>query len=339
MRKEIMGLTALLCCGLLGGTVVQAAEAAGKHRVKKGETLWEISGTHLQDPHAWPKVWKANPAIKNPHRIAPGQVVTLPGKAKAKTKTVAAVAPAPPPPAMPAIERTGPPLALTVVREESVKAKSADEITTVHHRRGIGQVTGELPEAGKVLVTQTGWSGGTTASTIFVQAVDAKPGAIYGVYRDLGKVKHPSFFKGSPGRLLAEIGVIEIVALEGERQLARVTKSYDVVQQGDLLGPLPEPLPLLTLRNHSAAVATTVVAVEFNRLIAAPKDVVYLDAGAEQGLVPGDRLRVSGVENGNGRRQSAFVAVLAVTPTTAAALVLPESDHQVSIGDRVGPAL
>lgn len=340
MRKKIVGLAAALCCGLLCRAVPLAAEDAAKLRVKKGDTLWEISGSHLKDPHAWPKVWKVNPAIKNPHRITPGQVVKLPVKAKAKATPVIATATAPPPAAMPAIERTGPPLALTVIKDEPVKTRSAAEkAMTIRHTRGVGQVTRELPDEGKVLVTQTGWSGDTTAGTIFVRAAGARVGAVYGVYRDLGKVRHPAFFKGSPGRLLAEIGVVEIVALESERQLAKITKSYDAVQQGDLLGPPPAPLAVLTMKNHAAAVEATVVAVEFNRLIAAPQDIVYLDAGAGQGLAPGDRLRVSGKENGNGRRQSAFVAVLTVTPTTAAALVLPESDHQVSTGDMVGPAL
>lgn len=340
MRKTHVALAVLVCCGVLSGAVAMAG-AGGEatstsHKVKKGETLWGISGTHLQDPKAWPKVWKQNPKIKNPNRITPGQVVRLPGKAKAKATAAAA----PPQSVIPAIERPGPPLALTVIREQPLKAKAAAEgAVVIQHTRSVGQVTDQLPRDGKVLATQAGWSGDTTGGTIFIQAADAKVGAVYGVYRDFGRVSHPGTFRLSPGRLVAEIGTVEVVALQGERQLAKITKSYDVVQHGDLLGPVPESLPPLTLKNRAESLAATVVAAEFNRLFAAQKDIVYLDAGSAQGLAPGDRLRVSGKENGNGRRQSAFVAVLAVTPTTAAALVLPESDHQVNIGDAVGPAL
>lgn len=342
MRKKHVALAALVCCGLLSGAVAMAG-AGGEatttpHKVKKGDTLWDISGTHLKDPKAWPRVWKANPGIKNPDRIKPGQVVQVPGKAKGEARAVAAQAPLPPPTPMPAFERSGPPLALTVLRDEPVKTRSAaEEAKILRHTRGVGAVTGELPEAGKVLGTEAGWGSDAVGGTIFIQAADARVGTVYGVYRDLGKVKHPGTFKGSPGRLLAEIGTLEVVSLQGERQLARIIKSYDAVQQGDLLGPLPVPVPELTLKDRLDPLEATVVAVEFQRMIGAPRDVVYLDAGSEQGVARGDRLRISGEENGNGRRHSAFLAVLAVTPTTAAALVLPESDHQVLVGDGVGP--
>lgn len=52
--------------------------APDSYTVKRGDTLWGISGMYLQRPWRWPALWGMNlESIRNPHLIYPGQVLYL----------------------------------------------------------------------------------------------------------------------------------------------------------------------------------------------------------------------------------------------------------------------
>ena len=51
--------------------------APSKYVVKKGDTLWDISGIFLKEPWLWPKLWRLNPSVENPHLIYPGDELRL----------------------------------------------------------------------------------------------------------------------------------------------------------------------------------------------------------------------------------------------------------------------
>lgn len=53
------------------------ADAPNRYTVKKGDTLWDISGRYLNSPWRWKDIWATNKQIKNPHLIYPGDILIM----------------------------------------------------------------------------------------------------------------------------------------------------------------------------------------------------------------------------------------------------------------------
>ncbi len=79
MLKRLLAVFTATFIALAG--IAFAAELRQDHpstyTVRKGDTLWDISAKFLKKPWLWPEIWQANPQVKNPHRIYPGDVLSL----------------------------------------------------------------------------------------------------------------------------------------------------------------------------------------------------------------------------------------------------------------------
>lgn len=315
-------------------------EYACIHEVVRGDTLWHISGRYLGEPTLWPRLWHQNPEIENPHLIFPEQRLRVPCEEKSAMVEEPA-APAPPEtssrvtmlpessaPAMPDLgELSGPaggpnPVLANTGNTTLARAQAVPE--------GIGTLVKKPEFSGRVIGQTEGWSMTGDNEMVLVDIPGAEKGQRYGIYRDLGVIRHPDNYLRNLGHMVVEVGVLEIVSTESRSQTAHIVSAYQEVCRNDAIGPVPQQqvVPLDKESRMARGLTGTVVAIHNLSEIATGNDLVYVDLGGQDGVEPGDLLYLS-----KAMSPESAVRVVTVTENTATAMVLPTTARFVAAGD------
>ncbi len=322
-----------LCLVVLAGSVISAGYVhsqelkSGEYIVKKSDTLWGISGSKLQDPFLWPKLWNLNPHIKNPNRIYPGDKITMPS---GQEPAAATASPA-------SAEKTKD--AAIKIKPKQVQGLSAaqnEEHPTVHKGYIINQqlllssgwISDEVKGVGEIFASpmQKGISG--KGDSVYLKLNQGETSQRFIVIRDYGLVRHPKTDK-IMGHLIRVTGILAIKGMENNHPKAEILASFEDIQTGDALLPYKETVPPVTTDIiKTPDVAGYIVHSSVGALSSAKGDVVFLDRGLNDGLQPGDVFAV--FSDKPVEREIGTIQIVALQPATSSAVILSSTEDVVT---------
>ena len=332
----------------------------GVYLVKDHDTLWAIASRFLDNPRLWPKVWKQNPFIGNPDLIFPGDPLIIPGL----TGPPKAVAEAPPvpeewvePPPAPGPE-VGLPLEEEVIPLEGaprvVELQEPGEAITLSERaalqiipRGELECTGfvaekqEIHTVGRIIRSEEEFDiRFSWGDQIFVDLGERKvqKGDRFQIIRPTRKVRHPVTGRRVGIKVLT-LGTVEIVDNAGPAPRARIVYSCEDIARGDALveaTPLEVPLAGMS-RPTNLSRGGYIVASKSGGDSLGQGDIVYVDVGQAEQIVPGDEFAIykqSGRRTSLAEIKRGELVVVRTTAKSAAALIT-RSDLILREGERI----
>jgi hypothetical protein len=260
------------------------------YTVRHGDTLWGLCGRFFDNPWAWPKVWSYNPQLQNPHWIYPGDQLRL-ASGEGPTPDTRATLPGGVVSSRGGfVDRRG------TVPEDTVFLRDVGYIDDPE-RDTWGELVGARED--QMLLSQ-----GNHAYLSIRPGFDVQPGqelTLYGSGRPVDKVPGA---RQPPGQIVPIKGSIRIDQWNDRTRIARgeITESLDVIERGTKVGPITRRLNVVAPRPSQVDLVATVLTSLYPHVYLGSNQVVFIDRGSEDGLLPGNRLFV--VKKGDAWRQS-----------------------------------
>jgi hypothetical protein len=343
----------LVLLGVLSlGTVIPASAAGPDYNVARGDTLWDLSGRFWSEPASWPELWALNPQFRNPHIIYPGdpiflqrdhaqmgpvaedRVIRLPlerltppgggeGSATQGAGTGAAAgAMAVPTSIGPATYRFARGAALDFISEAPIR-----RLGTVHNRHQI----------------KVAYATGEDVEFDVAPGAPVKAGDRLSLIDDSTEVFHPVTGRAN-GYYVQVLGQLEVLRVDGSHGVGWLSEVYDSVEDGDGLMTYREPVVEMAAKPSPPGMEGLILRGTPGQILFSTDDLVFVDRGAQQGLLPGLELQIpvrEGERDAQGvvnlRAPLARVLIVTVEDRTAAGVVV-DSRAALEPGDRFASA-
>jgi len=312
-----------------------------EYTVKKGDTLWDISGTFLNSPWLWPEIWHVNPQIENPHLIFPGDLIKLiylDGQPRITVERTLKMVPG-----AGGTTKLSPSIRVQQT-EDAISAIPLDKIEVFLSRSRIVE-PGVLEASPYILAGQQQHVIVGAGDRAYARGKFDSQYSNYSIYRK-GQVFKDPVTKELLGVYAQGIGTVSVAKIDDDIATLDIVRTYEEVRSGDNLLP-SEDRSVDSIFFPSAPdvdIEAQIVAVEGGVSQVGKFNVVMINRGEREGLQVGNVLaiyktgeivadRVRGGKVALPDERSGLLMVFRTFEKMSFALVL-EADRALAINDK-----
>jgi hypothetical protein len=274
------------------GQSIHAIAIPDIHTVRRGDTLWDLCGHFLGNSWDWPRIWSYNPDIRNPNWIYPGDQIRFRSVDEVGRGPYAsqfggrdqvrrgALQGGPNGDSSGLYGRTSRVAPDTVFLRNEAYIEDPDKDV-------LGEVIGAKEE--QMLLGQ--------GNHVYL---DVKPDAELKVGQELTlfeQSRKPEVVEGArqpPGEVILVKGTVRVEDYDPTKHLARaqILESVDAVERGTKVGSVGRRYLVVPVRPSKVTVWARLLTGVYPHVYLGQQQLVFIDRGTEDGLVPGNRLLV-----------------------------------------------
>lgn len=240
-----------------GQYVLEGGAVPQSHTVKRGDTLWSISGQYYNSPYKWPQLWAQNPQILNPHWIYPGDRLRLRDTNFRIGGSDRAVAPE------------------TIFLRDYGWVDDPDRDTW-------GELVGS-PSEHMIVDNEI---------EVYIQLDDdvkVELGDELSIFRVLKTWKGEE--ADAPGELVSVRGTVVVDKINNKTHIARarITETIDTIERGALVGRVARKFAVVPPVTNEKYVEARIMTSVYPHAFFGGNQIVFLDRGEKDGVQPGNR--------------------------------------------------
>lgn len=355
----------------------KTSSSGDSYVIKDRDTLWDISAVYLKNPFLWPEIWKENKYVADPDLIYPGNRLNIPGMLKTEDTTMTEEASGIPSSLVSPGNKEGDPVVTEDKGDERIPLQSEGPEMNLEDERVLPDrtiepkiVDLEAVKKGPMLqmspemfkkedellsmdyIVDDRIVGGSIIGSkdnreilgerdrVFIEVPKGEvpiPGEVYRVIRKVKRVMHPK--TGKPiGDLIRNLGVIKVIEVKADLIAADIVRSIDYITKGDQIIPRAQAQEVPGNKaQERLRLLGYIVETNDGKVANAQFDIVYIDMGRMEGVLPGDSFliyREGKKTKGNSIGEEGLSAevligslkVIAAQENTSTALVVTSSD-------------